>query len=170
MIAVSEQFCLRRLSVSDLTAFQAYRGDPDVARYQSWQPMDAEEATLFLAQMARVDPLLRPGHWTQIAIAHRTTDRLMGDMGLYLSENGEDAEVGITLSSGDQRQGHATRAMRLAFDLLWNTTSATTIRAWADQRNVASVALLNAAGMTHLGTETNDVVEEAFALIRPDGC
>jgi RimJ/RimL family protein N-acetyltransferase len=31
---------LRRLSAEDLLLFQAYRSDPEVGRYQGWEPMD----------------------------------------------------------------------------------------------------------------------------------
>ena len=44
---------LRRLGVGDLAAFQAYRLDPELGRYQGWSPMSPAEATDFLSAMGR---------------------------------------------------------------------------------------------------------------------
>ena len=164
-LAHSETVCLRRLDRSDLDAFFTYRSDPQVARYQSWADMTRDQALGFLTAM-ETTPLFRPGEWAQIAVSD-TNGGLMGDMGLFLSETSEHAELGITLAREFWGQGNATAAMRLAIDLTWTESPADGIRAWADQRNTASVALLHRLDMTHLGTETTDVVEEAFALPRP---
>ena len=38
----SERLILRRFEDSDLTSFVAYRNDPEVARYQSWDSCDEQ--------------------------------------------------------------------------------------------------------------------------------
>ena len=157
---------LRNLAPGDLPAFQAYRGDPDVARYQGWQAMTDEQALDFLRAMSGV-PLLISGEWTQIAIAD-PGGALIGDMGLRQSADGATVELGITLCRAAQGQGLATDAMRQAIALVWAATAPQVIRTWADRRNGPSVALCHRLGLTHLGTETNDgVTEEAFILYRP---
>ena len=166
-LARSDTVLLRNLVPGDLAAFQAYRHDPAVARFQSWTAMTDAQAQAFLISMVDQQPL-RAGHWTQIAIADPVTGALMGDMGLHLSEDGATVETGITLARAHQRQGHALAAMRLAIALVWAHPGTQTIRAWADRRNTASVALCHRVGFSHLGIETNDdVVEEAFVLHRP---
>lgn len=165
--ARSGSITLRRLRAGDLVAFQAYRTDPSVARYQNWSRMDDIQAAGFLRQM-ETEPLLNPGRWCQIAVADALSDRLLGDMGLFLSNDGAEAELGITLARSAQGHGHATTAVKLAFDLIWENSPAQIIRAWGDQRNTASLSLMRRAGMIHLGTEITDVTEEAFALHRPN--
>lgn len=168
MRLVSDTTALRRLHPDDLHAFLAYRNDPVVAQYQSWDAMDTDEATGFLSQMASITPLLRPGHWTQIAIAEATSDALLGDMGLHLSRDSTEAEMGITLSRAAQGHGHATRSVALAAKLLFDTSPITHIRAWADTRNTASCRLMLRAGFKHLGVEVTDgLSEDAFVLDRP---
>ncbi|WP_146347571.1 GNAT family N-acetyltransferase [Falsiphaeobacter marinintestinus] len=167
MLAQSDTLILRRLSSADLCAFQAYRNDPEVGRYQDWSTFSDADAIQFLDHMAQVDPLLRPGHWTQIGIADAETDRLVGDLGLFLAADGTSAEMGITLAASEHRRGHGLTATRLAIGLIWQKSPAQTIRAWGDQRNTASIALMRKVGMTHVGTEENDVTEEAFILERP---
>lgn len=134
---------LRRLHPTDKDTFLAYRNDPDVARYQNWPQLSDKAATGFLYHMQSVTPLLRPGHWAQIAVADATTDHLIGDMGLFLSQDGTEAEIGITLQSASQCQGHAFRAMQMAMTYLFNTTNITRIIAGADARNTRSLALIH---------------------------
>ena len=87
---------LRRLCRSDLAAFQAYRNDPEVARYQSWDVMSEEKALGFLSDVQHSPPL-RAGHWSQIGIATLSPEQLIGDMGWFLSESEDEVELGITL-------------------------------------------------------------------------
>jgi len=163
-LAQSDTVTLRRFSPDDLTDFQDYRNDPEVGRYQDWSLMADDEATKFLSYMAKVEPLIRPGHWTQIAVTELATGDLIGDIGLFQSEDENEAEIGITLARAHHRKGYGSAALSLGFELIWTKTKVQTIRAWADQRNKGSVALLHSVGMTHLGTENNDVIEEAFVL------
>ena len=166
-LAQSPQTILRRLQRDDLTCFLAYRADPEVARYQDWEAMDANRATRFL-EACETLPLFSPGEWCQIAVTD-SQDTLIGDMGLHLSDDSAHVELGITLARDHWGQGHGARAMQLAINLVWKDTSATAIRCWSDSRNTRSIALLHRLGMTHLGTEKTDVVEEAFILHRPSG-
>jgi RimJ/RimL family protein N-acetyltransferase len=39
---------LRRFAEADLPAFNAYRNDPDVARYQRWEGISEAEAVAFV--------------------------------------------------------------------------------------------------------------------------
>lgn len=141
-IARAERTILRRTSPDDCMEFQAYRTDPDIARFQSWDAMSDAEALEFLRHVGKVEPLLRPGHWSQIAVAHADTDGMIGDMGLFPSSTGQEAEIGITLARAHQGQGHATTAMTLAIDLIFATTGVSRIICGADQRNAPSLALI----------------------------
>ena len=157
---------LRRLSPNDLRPFQAYRADPDVAQYQSWEPMDDARALGFLHAMAQFDPILQPGHWTQIAVVDAATDALLGDMGIHLSEESTKSEIGITLARSAQGQGHAVRSVALAVRYLFDMTPILRINAWADIRNPASIALMERSGFTLLRNEVTDGIEEAAFELR----
>lgn len=64
---------LRRLAPADLSRFQAYRHDPDVSRYQGWEPQPDHEATRFIQEMCQVD-LFPRGAWFQLGIAVGSTN------------------------------------------------------------------------------------------------
>lgn len=152
---------LRRLSVADLAAFQAYRTDAELGRYQGWSAMPEREAREFLDEMHRV-PLFRPGKWAQIGIAEPQTPVLVGDVGLYLAEDSGHAEIGFTLARHAQGRGLATTAVREAVQLIFQLTPVGHIRGITDARNHASVALLERVGMRR--------TEERSAEFRGEEC
>src|ERR1700736_3478605 len=102
---------LRRFRESDLPAFIAYRNDPLVAKYQSWEGISESEADAFLQEQKQVQPGM-PGQGMQIAIEYKETGALVGDCYFRIHEHdGQQAEIGYTLSRAHQRQGFATEAV-----------------------------------------------------------
>ncbi len=168
-----EGVILRRLAITDLADFQAYRHDAELGRYQGWSAMPDEEAVAFLAEMSAI-PLLQPGAWTQIGIARAGDDRLIGDIGLFLAPDGGHAEIGYTLSRAAQGRGLATLAVREAIALVFEQTAADHVIAITDDRNVPSIRLLERAGLHRIATDEavfrgEPCVEHTYALARPSG-
>lgn len=166
-------FMLRRLTCEDLPEFQAYRHDPELGRYQGWSPMSAEEATAFLREM-NTTPLLSPGNWVQIAIADPNTRRLIGDIGLFLDQDGRYAEVGFTLARHAQGRGVATAAVREAIRLVFAATQVGRVLGITDARNTASVRLLERVGMRRTETASavfrgEQCIEHVYEMLRHDG-
>lgn len=152
---------LRRLNAADLVAFQAYRQDPEVGRYQDWARMDDAAALGFLEHMAQAD-LFKHGQWSQIAI--ELDGVLIGDLGVFLRADMPEAEVGVTLAAGAQRKGLGEAAVRALFSHLFDTFDLQRIIAGADKENVRSIALMKRLGMQFTGTANGDV---DFVLHRP---
>jgi RimJ/RimL family protein N-acetyltransferase/uncharacterized protein YhfF len=164
---------LRRLRPADREAFQAYRAIPELGRYQGWSPMSEAEALEFLVQMNQT-PLFTRAAWVQLGIAELQSDALVGDIGLYLSADASTAEVGFTLRPSLQGRGLAGRAVREALGLLFAATEVTHVVGITDERNLASIRLLERLGFKY--RETRDVVfrgapcaENVYALSRTDG-
>jgi RimJ/RimL family protein N-acetyltransferase len=141
-----ERVALRRFRAGDFERFQAYRQDPEVGRYQGWEPMSDEAARAFLREMAAAE-FGRPGEWIQIAIAD-AADELIGDIGLYVMAGGDEAEFGISLARPAQGRGLAEEAARVLIAGLRGSTGVRRLIAIADTRNVASARLLRRLGMT----------------------
>jgi RimJ/RimL family protein N-acetyltransferase len=153
---------LRRLRAEDLSAFQTYRRDPALARYQSWSAMNDEDALSFLQEMAEA-PFCTPGVWMQLAIASTEDGRLLGDIGLHRrSPPSQTAELGYTLSSAWQGRGLASEAAALAIDLLWSHTDVDAVEACTDSRNHASERLLLRLGF--------QCVSKAEAVFHGEAC
>jgi ribosomal-protein-alanine N-acetyltransferase len=164
---------LRRLSPSDLVAFQAYRADPGLSRYQGWSIMPDAQARVFLDEMSKV-ALFRPGEWSQIGIAEPAGSTLLGDIGLYLSGNTRHAEIGFTLARFAQGRGLATAAVREAVQLVFRFTTVDRVLGITDARNHASIGVLERVGMHRQGERTaifrgESCVEHVYAVSRDDG-
>ncbi|HXU32409.1 MAG TPA: GNAT family N-acetyltransferase [Thermoanaerobaculia bacterium] len=164
---------LRRLAPADLAPFQAYRADPEVARFQSWSSMSAEEALAFLAERGAA-PFGRPG-WFQIGIAERATGRLVGDIGICLHrDESEPAEIGFTLATPWQRQGIGSEAVRETLALLFEHTAVSQVMAITDTRNLPSIRLLERVGFSLSRTipaffRGEACNEHVFVIRRPAG-
>lgn len=168
----SGRIVLRRLAVSDLAEFQAYRCDPEVARYQGWETVTDNEARSFLADVATGN-LLAPGHWCQIAVALASTGELIGDIGLCLSEDEKEAELGVSLSRSAQGQGLAVEAVMEAIRLVFEHTVADRVVGITDIRNQPSTALLQRVGMRQYAQQESVVKGELcselfFAITRDE--
>lgn len=137
---------LRRFTVDDLEAFQAYRSDPELARYQGWQAVSDAEAIAFLSAQSR-QRIGAEGEWLQLAVTRRDTCALIGDIGLcVVNEAVGVIEIGFTVSRPSQGQGYATEAVTAVVGALLASGRVRSIVAVVDTRNVASVALLERVG------------------------
>ena len=134
--------------------------------------MSEAQALTFLSEMSEV-PLFAPGDWVQLGIAERHTDRLIGDIGIFVSADGLTGEIGFTLSLAAQGRGVATAAVPHALRLLFAVTSVTRVFGITDSRNVRSVRLLERVGFRHQESRSSvfrgePCVEEVYALARND--
>lgn len=148
----AERVRLRRLRVSDFRGFHAYRGDPGVARYQGWETTTETETEALLRDLARNASGLEPGEWVQIGIALQDGDRLIGDLGVWLSPDQRTAEFGVSLARSAQGQGHAREAAAALVALLFAHTPVQRVIAISDARNAACLRLLGRLGMRHADT------------------
>jgi RimJ/RimL family protein N-acetyltransferase len=103
--------------------------------------MNGAAAAAFLDEMAHL-PLLPLGEWIQLAIAGAPDDRLLGDIGLCVTADGEQAELGFTLSPSAQGKGLATAAVQAAVDFVFDSPRVRQIYAITDSRNLPSIRLL----------------------------
>lgn len=166
-------FLLRPLSTADLAAFQSYRHDPELGRYQGWAPQSDTEAQSFLATMS-TQPFLVPGAWTQSGIADPVTQTLIGDLGIFLDPTGHYAEIGLTLARPAQGRGVATAALREAIRRIFTSSQVERVLCVSDARNTASVRMLERAGMNRTATRDavfrgEQCIEHVYTLQRNAG-
>src|SRR5512139_908444 len=89
----TERLVLRVMRTTDAAPFAAYRNDPEVARYQSWDlPFTEQDALLLLSGQDDRDDVT-PGQWTQFAV-ERDGD-LIGDVCAHVDDSGGVAEIGF---------------------------------------------------------------------------
>jgi RimJ/RimL family protein N-acetyltransferase len=150
MLLETKRLIVRRFREADVAVLAAYRSDPEVARFQSWDaPFPLLRAETAVAGFIAADP--DQAGWFQYAV-ERTEDRaLIGDVAVHLHENLMQAEIGFTLATAYQRMGFATEAVSAVLDRLFGVQGLHKVAGECDARNMASAALLERLGFTQEG-------------------
>lgn len=143
----SPRLLLRKLQFGDLEPFLAYRNDPQVSRFQSWDFFSREQAAAFIEQQQSTPPLL-PGHWLQLAITLKTKQVLIGDCGVKIhGPDQRQATLGITLAREFQRKGFAGEAIAMLLDFTFLKLGLHRVQADTDPENIPAWRLLERMGM-----------------------
>jgi RimJ/RimL family protein N-acetyltransferase len=142
---------LRALGPADLDAFVAYRSDPEVARWQSWTAPYPRDAARELLTAASADLPPTPGAWRQVAVARRDDGALLGDCAFRRSDDGRQAELGVTLARAHHGQGYAREALAALICWLFDELGLHRVFANCDPHNHAVIALLRRLGMRDEG-------------------
>ena len=142
----TQRLHLRRLQPEDAAAMSAYRGLLEVARYQSWETFEAEDATQLIAEQLTV----KPGDidsWLQLIIILAESGQPIGDCGIhFLSNAAEQVELGITLDPRYQKHGFACEALHGVLSYVFGTLNTHRVSATTDAENKAAQNLFQRLG------------------------
>ena len=143
---LTERLRLSRLKSGDAPAMFGYRSDPEVGRYQSFEPHTLGDVEAFIADLEsnRFDTA---GTWFQFAIRLRRSGPLIGDFGTRFSADPRQVEIGFTVAPDFQGRGYGTEAVVGVLDHLLGRLRKHRVYASVDPRNEACVALLKRVGM-----------------------
>jgi len=149
---IGDRIVLRRFRPGDLTAFVAYRSDPDVARYQSWDaPYSRAGGERMITALLGRHPDTA-GEWFQFAMVLRATGGFIGDCAAGIpADDPRRAEIGFTLATPYQGHGYATEAARMLLGYLFDGRGKHRVTACCDPRNTASARVLGRLGMRREG-------------------
>jgi [ribosomal protein S5]-alanine N-acetyltransferase len=141
---------IRNLRPADLGSFHAYRSNPEVVKFQSFDVITLERAKEIIA--SHTDKLFgKPGEWVQYGIENAATEQLVGDCAIKLDEDVRIAEVGITISHLEQKKGYAKEAFLRILSFLFDQQHVHRVVEIVDAENIASINLLKAAGFRQEG-------------------
>ena len=142
---------LRRFQDADLEAFMAYRNDPEIARYQSWDSISAPRAQAFITDQKQQEPGT-PGQWFQFALELKEPRQLVGDCGLcVLVQDARQAQLGLSLARPQQGRGLATEAMHAVLDYAFINLDLHRVMTIVDVENTASARLMERVGLRREG-------------------
>ena len=168
----TRRLTIRPFQYDDLVAFTAYRTDPVIAQYQSWESYDLEDAKAFFTRMD-YDLFGLADKWFQLAIVDKK-GMLIGDIALHFIDD-EQMEIGFTIARLYQQQGLATEAMLAVIEYLFMTLNKYRITATTDAENLASMALLEKLGFRKEGCYLKNIFfkgqwgsECSFALLKQE--
>lgn len=146
---LTPRLILRPLRDEDAVFLAAYRSDPEVARFQAWHAPYSEAQAHDLIRSMQGRAIGEDG-WTQIAVAAREGDRLLGDLALRAFAP-RHAELGFTFARSAQGQGFAREAVSGLLDLAFGALDLHRVVANTDPRNAPSAQLLHRLGFRHEG-------------------
>ncbi len=147
----TSRLILRSFQDADLSPFLAYRNDPEVARYQSWDSLSLARAQAFVQEQRGLTPGV-PGEWFHFAVTLRDTGQLIGDVGLnVLVQDVRQAQVGVTFDRAFQGQGFATEAVTSVLDYAFINLDLHRVIAVVDVLNTVAVALLERVSLRREG-------------------
>ena len=143
----TDRLTLRLMRADDLDDLHAQQSDPEVVRYQLFEPRTREEVAEKISQW-QGDTIAKEGDFIQPAIV--VDDRLVGLIYFKLtSVENLTAEIGWALARDAQGKGYAREAASLVLDIAFGALGLHRVYAELDPRNEASVALCLRLGMRH---------------------
>lgn len=142
----TKRLVLRQFRDSDLESFLAYRNDPEVARYQSWNtPYPRERAVRFFHELKSTNPM--SGDWLQIAIELKASHDMIGDVAFSTkADDALQAVIGYSMARQYWGNGYAFEAVSRLMTLLFDDLHLHRVVAECDVRNVHSWKLLEKLG------------------------
>ncbi len=147
----TDRLQLRRLRSEDAIVISAYRGLPEVARYQSWVTFGLEDATRLIAEQETIEPG-DPGSWLQLLIVEAETEETIGDCGIHFrSDTRQQVELGITLDPRYQHQGFAQESLECVLDYVFDRLQMHRALATTDVENVPCQRLFKRLGFRQEG-------------------
>ncbi len=147
----TDRLTLRRPTIDDLDELTARRSEPEVARYQAWNaPYPADRARELLADVVQHDGP-RQGQWWMITVERTDDLAVLGDVAVWLSDDGKVAEIGYTFASRYWGNGYATEAVTAVVDWLFSGLGVGRIRGTVDAGNGPSARVLERTGFIYEG-------------------
>ncbi|MBL7738432.1 MAG: GNAT family N-acetyltransferase [Chitinophagaceae bacterium] len=151
LILQTDRLLIRNLKLSDLADFHAYRSDPEVTKYQGFDVFSMKQAEDFIKEQADKE-FGNPGEWVQYGIESKVTGKLIGDCAIKLDQHDTRlAEIGITISPGEQKKGYAKETLLSILDFLFSLDDFHRVTETVDAENTASIQLLKSIGFRQEG-------------------
>ena len=153
IIDIDDKYRLREQQVSDTASFLAYYSDPAVSHFILADIPSTLSGAEYEIRYCRTLFYRQQGlYW---AIAEKSTDAMIGAIGLYLT-NPPEAEICYDLHKGYWQRGLMTRCMIKAMRFIFSHHINDQLIAITIKENHASVALLLKLGFHHHETRKQD--------------
>jgi RimJ/RimL family protein N-acetyltransferase len=136
---------IRYLRRDDLEDFFAFRSDPEVCRYQGYDPISRRSAIEFIESLQGKE-FGTAGEWVQLGVVHKETGRMIGDVGLKPEADVRVVEFGISFAPEFQGRGLASEAVGATIDRLFDHHRVHRVIGSVDVDNVACIRLMEGLG------------------------
>jgi RimJ/RimL family protein N-acetyltransferase len=159
----TKRLVLRPLILQDAGDFFTYRSNGKANQFQGWIPEKLQDAKDFIQY--RTNPILNiPDTWTQLAVVHKGTKDLIGDIGIYFRpDKHHEVKLGYTLSADQQGKGYATEALEALIKYLHQHLGKSRFIALIAPENLSSIRLVKKLGFIQVDIEEKaELTEEKY--------
>jgi RimJ/RimL family protein N-acetyltransferase len=143
----TERLLLRPFADSDFAALLAIESRADVARWQYWEPRDAEAVRVLARKLEEVT-LTADGDWLSFAAVLAASGAMIGVCSVHLmSREHRQGEIGYTFHPDHHGHGYATEAARALVTFAFREFRFHRVIGRLEPRNPASARVLERLGM-----------------------
>ena len=148
----TSRLIIRDALPGDVDALVERRNDPDVARLQDWEtPYSRAAAESTVADTLAMSDGPADGGWWMATLVEASSNRIIGDMSLHLTNDRRTAEVGYSLDRASWGNGYAIEALEALLAWAFETLPITRVTGSLHPDNRASAMLLERAGLLFEG-------------------
>lgn len=156
----TSRLILRDYRPTDLESIQAYVSQPMVVQYAPWGPNTLEDTQEFLKEV-QDRKMQNPRLIYEFAIELKRDGRQIGGCELVIDEQKPpEAVLGYIIHPDYWNQGYATEITRKLVELATTTFNTTIIKATCDERNKASIRVLEKSGFVQEEVIENDFLKK----------
>jgi RimJ/RimL family protein N-acetyltransferase len=146
----TERLVIRKLREADLHDLHAFRSDPEVCRYQGYEP-ETLDGCRQLIEWQKDKEFGPANQWVKVGMELKSEKKLVGDISVKPDGDARVVEFGISLSRDYQGKGLASEALTAIFDDLFAEKEVHRITAVMDVDNTAIIALMDRLGFRREG-------------------
>ena len=137
----TDRLLLRPMTREDVPVLCQWMPEKSIYTFWGKKPGKADKNPALLFEKKE-----KPAKHFHLGIALKESNRVIGDLWVYLIENDRMASVAIRLSSGHHGKGYGTESLSATTDFCFAKTELQRLWAEVDVRNIASQRILEKCG------------------------
>lgn len=146
----TEHLLLRSYVPADWESVHSFASQGAFAEFQNWQPKTPDDTKKFVMIMAE-EVKQKPRYQFDFAICDNEEEELLGGCSIRKdSPNSTVATLGWAIMPQFQKKGYATEAAKVLIQYGFLRMGVTLIQATCDVRNLASIRVMEKAGMKRI--------------------
>ena len=157
----TERLYAREIVREDADGVFEYAGDIENSGYMSWSPLSYERALLFIEQCL-ASQIESPRRRYRLALCRKEDDAFIGTVTLTLDDELRQGSVGYILIKSHWHCGYASEAVRGLLTFAFLGLDLHRITAACDDKNSASVRVMESVGMRREAHQIKSVYGTVF--------
>lgn len=145
-IVETDRLILRKMTVADVPALKEWMPDESIYTFWGKGPGKAEKNPELLFE--KDEKLSKSFH---LGIAEKDSNKVIGDIWVYLIENDRMAQIAVRLSKSVHGKGFGTESLSAMTRFCFENTELQRLWTKVDVRNTASCRILEKCGYTREG-------------------